>query len=142
MTMTKRSSHSLVPFTAATKKALRDLFLLLQHPYIMPINHIEILPEQKNVVFAWNLCIKGSLKDSIYRCNPIYPAEEKYRMAGHAIPLNRLVVAARQIVEGLLFLKKMKLPHRNLHTGNVLLDHGVCRAYGPSLYPFAFIRIL
>ena len=59
MALTPRSPHCLVPFTAGTKKALSALFVLLRHPYLLPIEFVELLPKQQNCVLMWPLVVRG-----------------------------------------------------------------------------------
>ena len=132
MAMTPRSSQSLVPFVAGTKKVLNDLFLLLRHPYLLPIEFVDVLTQQRNAVIMWRLVVDGSLRDLIHRdANPIHRATKKYGTSiGRPLPPKKIFLYTRQIVEALLFLRSKQLPHRNLHAGNVIVDRGVCRLVG------------
>eukprot|EP00899_Mesostigma_viride_P005065 jgi/Mesvir1/1455/Mv14441-RA.2 len=46
---------------------------------------------------------------------------------GDGLPVNLTALYGRQILEGLVFLKRLGFPYHNLHAGNVVLDDGVCR---------------
>jgi hypothetical protein len=50
LTRRPKSEHCLVPLTGPMTKALEGLFLLIQHPYLVPISNIDLLAEQNNVV--------------------------------------------------------------------------------------------
>jgi len=116
--------------TPPFRKALDGLFLLLHHPFVLPISHVDLLKEQNNVVMMQQLSAKGSLKDKIYKANPIMPWRKKYMTTGRPLPMDKIVLYGRQILEGMLFLKKKQIPYRNLHSGNVILDGDRCRITG------------
>jgi hypothetical protein len=69
--------HALLPLNPGTRQAVRDLLLLLQHPYIMPVHHFDLLAEQGQVVVMHELTVKGSLRDLVHNSNPISEATKK-----------------------------------------------------------------
>eukprot|EP00041_Stephanoeca_diplocostata_P009744 m.152010 g.152010 ORF g.152010 m.152010 type:complete len:503 (-) comp17879_c0_seq3:351-1859(-) len=121
---------TLLPITPTIRQALRDLYILLQHPYVMTMSHLDLLPEQKQVVVLHPLCIKGSVKDLIHRCNPIAAHERKYRARAGPLPLKRVAHISRHVLEALMFLKERKYTYRSLHSGNVLFHNGMYRLCG------------
>jgi serine/threonine protein kinase len=75
-------------------------------------------------VVMTKLSSKGSLKDAIYKSNPIQPFRKKYERTGTPLSLDKIAKYGRQILEGIKFLKSKNLPYRNLHTGNVIIEDG------------------
>jgi PX domain-containing protein kinase-like protein len=130
MVMSPHSELCLIPMTVPFKKALDGLFLLLHHPFVLPISNVDLLKEQGNIVMMTPLSGKGSLKDRIYKTNPILPWRNKYMAPGKPIPMDKIILWGRQILEGMLFLKKKQIPYRNLHSGNVIIENEKCRISG------------
>ncbi|EEC16546.1 slowpoke binding protein, putative [Ixodes scapularis] len=115
------------------RPGLQEIFLDLQHPYVHPVLDIDIkvLAERPHVVVVSPLNDVGSLKDLIYHSKYNEDWQEKYRRQGTGLPTEQVQRLARQMVEGLLFLREKDFPaFYNLHLGNVILQNGVARLTG------------
>ncbi|CAN8001407.1 unnamed protein product [Ixodes hexagonus] len=115
------------------RPGLQEIFLDLQHPYVHPVLDIDIkvLAERPHVVVVSPLNDVGSLKDLIYHSKYNEDWQEKYRRQGVGLPTEQVQRLARQMVEGLLFLREKDFPaFYNLHLGNVILQNGVARLTG------------
>ena len=67
MTMTQKSQKLTFPFTKENRKLVKDMLLLQQHPFILPIADIDFMVDQNIVVVVYPVCVRGSLKDYIYQ---------------------------------------------------------------------------
>ena len=67
MTMTPKSDKLTYLFTMENRKLVKDMLLLLQHPFILPIADIDFMVDQCIVVVLYPVCTRGSLKDYIYQ---------------------------------------------------------------------------
>lgn len=134
LSMLPNSTNCPFPFTKQTARTLRDMFNILKHPYLQPIQGVGFDSEQGYTVLVQPFSSKGSLKDLICKASPLDRIPRKYSRSGK--PLNGGVVATygRQILEALLFLKSKGFPPcTNVHTGNVIICSQVCRVSGHEL---------
>eukprot|EP00301_Raphidiophrys_heterophryoidea_P002713 c11259_g1_i2.p1 GENE.c11259_g1_i2~~c11259_g1_i2.p1 ORF type:complete len:454 (+),score=138.32 c11259_g1_i2:42-1403(+) len=110
---------NMVTFTAMLTK--------IQHPYVMPVHHVEYVPDRSVVLVFRRFIKEGSLRDYIHKKNPKDSWDRKYAASSTSLPYTTIQRFGRQILEGVRFfrLKDWTLPH--LHTANVLVQNGVCR---------------
>ncbi|KAK3102227.1 hypothetical protein FSP39_009753, partial [Pinctada imbricata] len=119
------------PFISKNSKLLRDLFNLLQHPYIFPVCAIDFITEQNLVVVVLPVSTKGSLKDFIYKSRFTTSSSDKYRNKSKGLSVKQIALFGRQILEALIYMEEKGFPiHGHLHSGNIILDNGVCRVSG------------
>ena len=69
LTMTPKSEKLTYLFTKENRKLVKDMVLLLQHPFILPVADIDFMVDQGIVVVLYPVCSRGSLKDYIYQVN-------------------------------------------------------------------------
>eukprot|EP00036_Acanthoecidae_sp_10tr_P017172 CAMPEP_0206312538 /NCGR_PEP_ID=MMETSP0106_2-20121207/14043_1 /ASSEMBLY_ACC=CAM_ASM_000206 /TAXON_ID=81532 /ORGANISM="Acanthoeca-like sp., Strain 10tr" /LENGTH=508 /DNA_ID=CAMNT_0053743845 /DNA_START=112 /DNA_END=1634 /DNA_ORIENTATION=- len=123
MAMYPATERTLLPLNPSIRQAMRDMLTLLQHPYIMAVQHLDVLPEQNQLVVMSTLAVKGSARDLLHGSNPIADIERKYPLRkAKQMPLKRIALLGRHVLEALAFLKKRKFAYRHLHAGNVILD--------------------
>ena len=67
MTMIQKSPKLTYPFTKENRKIVKDMLLLLQHPFILPVTDIDFMVDQNIVVVVYPISSRGSLKDYIYQ---------------------------------------------------------------------------
>ncbi|XP_036143070.1 slowpoke-binding protein isoform X2 [Monomorium pharaonis] len=116
----------------STKDVLNNLFLVLQHPYICPVFHVDFFEyEDQTYIVLVQPINKCSLKDLIYDFYRPYWAEDwihKYAAGGKGLELPQVQQIGRQILEALVFLKQQGFPTvTHLHSGNVVIQDGVAR---------------
>ncbi|KAL8617943.1 hypothetical protein ACOMHN_052894 [Nucella lapillus] len=117
-----------LPFTRSTCKTLKDLFSLLQHPYVFPITDFDFALEQKYVIVIQPISIRGSLKDYIYQARFQDPWFTKYSHKRHGLSLSQVQLFGRQVLEALLYLEEKGFPvHGTVHSGNIMIPDGACR---------------
>ncbi|XP_071081924.1 slowpoke-binding protein-like [Haliotis cracherodii] len=120
-----------LPFTPATSKVLKDLFSLLQHPYVFAISELNFSVEQMCIITVQPISMRGSLKDVIYQRKFTESWYEKYSQRNRGLSLQQIQLYGRQILEGLLYLEEKGFPpHSNIHSGNILFEDGVCKVTG------------
>ena len=67
MTMIQKSPKLTYLFTKENRKIVKDMLLLLQHPFILPVTDIDFMVDQNIVVVVYPISQRGSLKDYIYQ---------------------------------------------------------------------------
>ena len=77
MTMTQKSQKLTYPFTKENRKLVKDMLLLLQHPFILPIADLDFMVDQSTVVVVYPLGVRGSLKDYIFQVSADKLKEKK-----------------------------------------------------------------
>lgn len=109
--------------------ALTDLLHGLQHPYLYPVVEIDYIPPDKNfVVVIQPLAPKGSLKDLIYKTNPIGDWSSKYSTAKKGLSEQEIALYGRQVLEAMAFLYSKGFPQiGHVHSGNVIVEEKCCR---------------
>lgn len=126
-----------LPFSRATCKTLKDLFSLMQHPYIFPTTDFDFALEQKYIIIIQPISMRGSLKDYIYQSRFQDSWFNKYSQKRRGLMLPQVQQFGRQILEALSYLEEKGFPaHGNVHSGNVMFQDGVCRLSG---YENAFL---
>ncbi len=98
-------------------------FLTNNKKHFMPYLHFDILPSQKLMIKIQAYNNYGSLKDLIYKSNPLNNYSKKYP-TGKAKGLHYSLISlyGKQILEALLYLHNHKWYHMHLHTGNIQID--------------------
>ncbi|KAK7101505.1 hypothetical protein V1264_019880 [Littorina saxatilis] len=120
-----------LPFSRATSKTLKDLFCLLQHPYVFPMTDFDFALEQKYVIVIQPISIRGSLKDYIYQARFQDSWFNKYSQKRRGLNIQQVQLFGRQILEALMYLEEKGFPrHGSLHSGNVMIHDGACRLAG------------
>lgn len=131
LTTLPRPDKCLLDLDSRTRKMLNSLFQLLKHPYMFAMTEFDYVVDQNFVVIIQPLCPKGSLKDVIYQTNYGTPWVEKYRVKGRGLRLEQVARYGKQILQGLLFMEQKEFPpHGHLHTGNIMINNGVCQIAG------------
>lgn len=131
LTTLPRPDKCLLDLDTRTRKMLNSLFQLLKHPYMFAMTEFDYVLDQNFVVIIQPLCPKGSLKDVIYQTNYGTPWVEKYRVKGRGLRLEQVARYGKQILQGLLFMEQKEFPpHGHLHTGNIMVNNGVCQIAG------------
>ena len=110
-------------------QTLTDLLHSLQHPYIYPVVEIDYIPPDKNfVVVIQPLAPKGSLKDLIYKTNPIGDWSSKYSARKKGLSEEEVALYGRQVLEAMNFLYSKGFPQiGHVHSGNVIVEEKCCR---------------
>lgn len=91
----------------------------------MPVVDIDFIPERDVLVTFRRWSSKGSLKDFIHKCSPTGLYEKKYTSVAK-LPLERIALFGRQILEALSFMQARGYPYGHLHCGNVIVEEGAC----------------
>lgn len=131
LTILPLNPKMLLPFSQATSKTLKDLFSLLQHPYIFPVTDFDFALEQKYIIIIQPICMRGSLKDYIYQARFQESWFHKYSQKRRGLNAGQVQLFGRQILEGLLYLDEKRFPaHGSVHSGNVMIHDGSCRLAG------------
>jgi len=96
----------------------------------MPSVQTGFQPENHIFIMIRDFTEIGSLKDMIFDVNPKNTAVSKYK-AGNPHGLRqseKIYKFARQILEGIRFLKSISFTYQHLHSGNIIIDEsGNCR---------------
>lgn len=104
---------------------------LRQHPYIHPLHEIAYMGPQGKIVAVQSLVTQGSLRDYIFKGNPMLDWSKKYVSDTLGLPVHQVVIFGRQILEALMFLYKQGLPSMgHLHSGNVFVTSDNCCKLG------------
>jgi hypothetical protein len=75
------------------EKLLSDLFLSIDHPYILSFDVTYFNFDKSNLLTIQNYSRDGSLRDYIYNTNPLDEWQEKYeKKLGRALPLKLIKV--------------------------------------------------
>jgi len=133
-----------VPLTGPNKKVWENMLYSLEHPFIFPILEADFMAERERAIVFRPYCEKGSLRDIIYGVSdPKNPYFKKYtskvkfskfdELLGmpnsvlkqdcqSPLSLEAIRTCGRQILEGLLFLQRSKVPYPHLHTANVIFQ--------------------
>ena len=137
-------SNAPLPLTSTTnKKKWERILYSLEHPFIIPILEADVIVDRKRVAIFRQFNELGSLRDKIYEAwDPKSPFFKKYpprvkfskfdELLGmpqqvtkwkctSPLKLTFIQTAGRQILEGLMYLKRSKLPYPHLHPGNVMM---------------------
>lgn len=131
LTMIPWNTQCAVSFTKGTKKNLRELFSLLQHPYFFPVMDIDFVFEHNLVMLVHPYRSGGSLKDIIYGSRPKLPWEQKYQVKGKSLSLTQIRNYGRQVLEALLYLRGKGLPPcGHVHSGNIFITNGTSKLSG------------
>jgi hypothetical protein len=98
----------------------------IRHPYLLPTWEVDIVSNRSTefpVIAVGNPFIKaGSLRDLIYKVqDPLLQRKKMYTRGGRPLKINKLRIWGRQILEGLIALKKHGFTNIPLHCGNVLV---------------------
>mmetsp|Transcript_30311 Transcript_30311/g.84713 ORF Transcript_30311/g.84713 Transcript_30311/m.84713 type:complete len:620 (+) Transcript_30311:76-1935(+) len=132
----------------ATKRTWEKLLYSLSHPCILPILEADYMVERERAVIFRPYVPGGSLRDIIYRNGdpkaeyaskyplPVNinryeqhvgtPASIQHEDLYSPLTTEAIRTAGRQILEGLLYLKKSRVPYPHLHTGNVMVLKKKC----------------
>ncbi|KAG1650461.1 Slowpoke-binding protein [Nymphon striatum] len=118
------------------QKAVFELFLALQHPFIQPVLDInyKLVKEQMYVVIVFPFNKTGCLKDLIYntKCQDTF-AGKNNTSSSKPLEVAQIRTYGRQILEAILFLRDYReFPPigEHLHSGNVIIQDGVARLTG------------
>lgn len=131
LNMLKKGSNMPINFNKASKKVLSEFFIIIQHPYVYPVDDVDFVLEQDLIMFLHSYNSKGSLKDLIYNSHCCEGWHGKYCFRGKALAVPQVQIYGRQILEGLLYLEdKGVSPFGHLHSGNVILQNQTCRITG------------
>eukprot|EP00056_Hartaetosiga_gracilis_P004524 m.75892 g.75892 ORF g.75892 m.75892 type:complete len:411 (-) comp11859_c0_seq4:169-1401(-) len=96
------------------------------------------LSVQNIVVMVQPLSRKGSLKDLLYKVQPLLPWEDKYSKRRLGMDPKKIVVIGRQILEAIDYLKKQGIPCHNLHSGNIIMLNDIPKLAGYENFLFGY----
>ncbi|XP_064633363.1 slowpoke-binding protein-like [Lineus longissimus] len=131
LTLTPKSDKCPLEMSNSTKNTLTELFNILKHPYIFPLYDIDFTQGSDHVVFTMIFNRYGSLKDLIYKSRSEDEYQNKYGTKGKGLSLTEIKTFGLQILTGLMFLAEKGFPKfKQLHTGNIMVQNGVCRLTG------------
>ncbi|XP_078356019.1 slowpoke-binding protein-like [Oculina patagonica] len=131
LTMVPWSSQCVISFSKGTRKTLKELFSLLQHPYLLPVMEVDFVFEHNLVMFVHPFRSAGSLKDVIYGSRSQSSWEDKYQVKGKSLSLTQIRNYGRQVLEALLYLREKGLPAcGHLHSGNIFIINGTSKLSG------------
>eukprot|EP00298_Acanthocystis_sp_HF-20_P007145 c16809_g1_i2.p1 GENE.c16809_g1_i2~~c16809_g1_i2.p1 ORF type:complete len:490 (+),score=169.27 c16809_g1_i2:153-1472(+) len=105
----------------------RGLLTKIKHPYILPIDHIELVVEGTDILVFKSFSPEGSLKDHIYKKEPKEEYGRKYSTPSLSLPFKEIQLYGRQILEGLAFFESKNWPFPYIQTSNIILQNNVCR---------------
>lgn len=105
-------------------------FWKYQHPFILPTIAADYYKEKQSLLIFRDIFSKGSLKDRIYKAVPLKKTfEEKYKYSkggkgvkGQALSEKEIQKYGSQILQVLIFLKKLGFPFPHLHSGNIIIN--------------------
>lgn len=99
------------------------LFSISQnHKHIQSYLHFDVLQSQKLMIKIQNCSELGSLKDLLYKSNPLDNFNKKYPNKGKGLHPSQISLYGKQILDAMTFLHANKWYHMHLHIGNVLLE--------------------
>lgn len=131
LTLVPWNTQCAVSFTKGTKKTLKELFSVLQHPCLFPILDIDFVFDHKLVMFVHPFQSGGSLKDIIYGSNPKSSWDQKYQVKGKPLSLIQIRSYGRQVLEALLYLQEKGFPPcGHVHSGNIFIINGTSKLTG------------
>eukprot|EP01116_Phalansterium_solitarium_P009004 TRINITY_DN22998_c0_g1_i1.p1 TRINITY_DN22998_c0_g1~~TRINITY_DN22998_c0_g1_i1.p1 ORF type:complete len:586 (-),score=172.53 TRINITY_DN22998_c0_g1_i1:36-1793(-) len=108
-------------------KHVEALLTAVQHPYVSPLQTLNVNTEKGLFIAIREFSSKGSLRDYINDSNPRDPYNKKYQLSGSALSETKVAKFGKEILEGVDYLRFHNWPYAHLHTGNVLVVNGVCR---------------
>ncbi|XP_052894651.1 PX domain-containing protein kinase-like protein isoform X2 [Anopheles moucheti] len=99
----------------------------VQHPYIVPIEHIA--SNDSGALVIRKFYKQGSLKDVLCSASPCNPFLSKYGSpkGRTPLPLKDLALYARQILEAIRFLHSKGMACGHVHCGNVIVVDGIAK---------------
>ncbi|CAM1327874.1 Uncharacterised protein g9617 [Pycnogonum litorale] len=134
-TLSEKSPLMQLNNNGLAKKAVSELFLALQHPFIQPVLDIDFrtIKDKNYVITVYPYVKTGSLKDLIFktRCSDSFPG--KSTICGKPLDPSQIKTYGRQILEAILFLRNgREFPPvgEHLHSGNIMVQDGVARMTG------------
>jgi len=131
LTMVPWSLQCTLTFNKATRKTLKELFSLLQYPYLLPVMDVDFVFEHNLAMFIHPFRSAGSLKDVIYGSRPQSSWEDKYQVKGKSLSVTQIRNYGRQVLEALLYLREKGLPAcGHLHSGNIFIINGNAKLSG------------
>lgn len=131
MTMTLKSDKLTYLFTMENRKLVKDMLLLLQHPFILPIADIDFMVDQCIVVVLYPVCTRGSLKDYIYQSRCTDPWKLKYKTRSRGLNVTQIKCFGKQILMALLYLEEKGFPpHGHVHSGNIVIENNKLSRFG------------
>jgi hypothetical protein len=92
-------------------KHLRSFFAELEHPFILPVLSLGLIPGNEKALVFRPFCTLGSVRDLLHKAKtPVGRAAAKYAKGG-CVGLNERQVAlfGRQILQGLCYLQQLGL---------------------------------
>lgn len=97
------------------------------HPNIFPNLDVIHSASLQRLIVIKKFVQEGSLRDLIYKAHPLENHMKKYSSKGTALPLKKIRIYGRQILEGLLALQKVNISFPHLSTANILVENDICR---------------
>lgn len=90
--------------------------------YFVNFFHLDILTTQKILIKINSLYEGGSLRDMIYKSNPLEEFSKKYNHKGRGLPMSLIKTYGTSILKALNYLHTNSWYHLHLHTGNIFVD--------------------
>jgi len=95
------------------------------------LSEIDLIRDKSSVIVVQPFTEKGSLKDLIYKSQPVADWSVKYSVRRKGLPVETVALYGRQILEVLVLLYRRGFPPLgHVHSGNVFVDDKVCRLSG------------
>lgn len=131
MTMAPKSEKLTYLFTKENRKLVKDMVLLLQHPFILPVADIDFMVDQGIIVVLYPVCSRGSLKDYIYQSRCTDPWKLKYKTRNRGLNVTQIKCFGKQILMALLYLEEKGFPtHGHVHSANIVIENNKCSHSG------------
>mmetsp|Transcript_35806 Transcript_35806/g.43232 ORF Transcript_35806/g.43232 Transcript_35806/m.43232 type:complete len:515 (-) Transcript_35806:126-1670(-) len=107
--------------------ALEKLIQSMRHPFLWPIVQVKYMLDKERLAVVRPMARKGSLRDKIFKREPMESYHVKYGQGGsRAMSVSDVARYGCQILETLVYLVDRGLRCAHLHSGNVLLDGDGC----------------
>lgn len=130
MTMSQKSEKLTYAFTKENQKLIKDMLLVLQHPFILTVADIDFMMDQRIVVVVYPVSVRGTLKDYIYQNKHTDPWKLKYKTRNRGLNVTQIRCFGKQVLSALLFLEEKGFPcHGHVHSGNIIIENNKCSRF-------------
>eukprot|EP00055_Hartaetosiga_balthica_P015220 m.88439 g.88439 ORF g.88439 m.88439 type:complete len:483 (+) comp8809_c0_seq1:154-1602(+) len=138
MFLTEKSKSCCFSLDSTIEKTLQNLMHVIDHPYVLPIEYVGLSSTMNLVVMVQPLSKKGSLKDLLYKVQPLQSWDDKYSKRRNGLGESKAIVLGRQILEAIDYLKKQGIPCHNIHSGNIIMFNDTPRLAGFENFLFGY----
>eukprot|EP01091_Cochliopodium_minus_P016380 TRINITY_DN610_c4_g1_i1.p1 TRINITY_DN610_c4_g1~~TRINITY_DN610_c4_g1_i1.p1 ORF type:complete len:537 (+),score=187.03 TRINITY_DN610_c4_g1_i1:11-1621(+) len=129
MSIFKQGKDNAIPLhTETCRFAFSNVLTVLNSPFIFPTIKADWLLDRERAVIFRKFKKKGSLRDIIYKANPIKQSFQlKYKERGNPLTEKRIASWGRHILEGMNYLRLKGFPAGNIHSGNIMVEKNICK---------------